>query len=124
MLVVASVPALTQFLTVDCSDLYPGIMTTECVVDEDGFITLPDVTEAPYTVTGNPVVVQEGNPVIGVDRHSSGVVQYDNAASEQLCESVRPLGSDVPIGPPYLAMRVSTTSSRSESWRFRKRRMR
>ncbi len=61
MLIVASVPALAQFLTVDFSDLYPGIMPTECVVDEDSLITLPDGTKAPYTVTGNPVTVQEGN---------------------------------------------------------------
>jgi hypothetical protein len=83
MLMVASVPALAQYLTVDCSDLYPGIMPTDCVVDEDGLITLPDGTKAPYTVTGNSVTVQEGDldPVPGVDRDSARFVQYDNAVN-------------------------------------------
>jgi hypothetical protein len=61
MLMVASVPVLAQFLTVDCSDLYPGIMPMKCVVNEDDLTILPDGTKAPYTVTGNPVTAQEGD---------------------------------------------------------------
>ncbi len=57
MLTVISAPALAE-LTTDCSDLYPGIMPTLCVVGEDGLIPLPDGTKAPYTVTGNLVVDQ------------------------------------------------------------------
>ena len=83
MLMGASVPALAQLLTTDCSDLYPGIMPTECAVDEDGLIVLPDGINAPYTVTRNPVVVQEGDryTVPRVDRDSAGLVQYYNSGN-------------------------------------------
>ncbi|MBA3474438.1 MAG: hypothetical protein H0T57_14645 [Rubrobacter sp.] len=81
MLLVASTPALAQFLTVDCSNLYPGVMPTECVVDEDGLITLPDGSKAPYTVTGNSVMAQEGDLdlVPEIDRDSAGSVQYSDS---------------------------------------------
>ena len=92
MLMVASVPALVQFLIVDFSDLYPGIMPTECVVDEDDLITLLDGTKAhpvtvqegdldpaPEVVDSEPVVIgreQLGLPVPEVPEDRAGSLQY------------------------------------------------
>lgn len=78
---VASTPALAQLVTTDCSDLYPGTLPMDCAVDENGLIVLPDGTKAPYTITGNPVRVQDDDrfPDPELYGNSAGFVQYDNS---------------------------------------------
>lgn len=78
MLTVTSAPALAE-LTTDCSDLYPGIMPTLCMVDENGLIPLPDGTKVPYTVTGNLVLDQDtGDLGVLVDGEFVVVEEYED----------------------------------------------
>lgn len=91
--------------TVGCSELYgrgEGALPAICAVDENGLIPTPDGTKAPYTVTGNPVVLDQltgnyvelvdgewvvvgrppppGPPVPEVPDDRAGLLQYDNAS--------------------------------------------
>lgn len=122
LILVTSVPALAQLdmgeeppepafdpdrYTVGCSELYgggvgTGRMGTDCAVDENGLISLPDGTKAPYTVTGNLVrdqytgdlgVFVDGEfvvvekyedrppptPIPEVPNDRAGFLQYDNS---------------------------------------------
>ncbi len=86
-------PGPTVGPAVGCQELYDD-PTAFCILDENGFITLPDGSTAPVFVQpdgtafvigedGNLVLIGEGASFI-VEDEDAGDIQYDNEDSELL----------------------------------------
>jgi len=63
--------------SVICGELY-GDLTSSCALDENGLITLPDGTKAPYTVAGSPVFDNWTGTIVGSEPVDAGFLQYSS----------------------------------------------